>query len=171
MFYSHLLFQFDVWGYDQNHQQVTFIGLFRMIINKSGVNSDNNSAIQAIFDPYHPYLNNMHEFSLAQNIIEIAEETIKSNNASLITEIVLEIGTLSGVETGALDMALESLQPGSVLEEATIKREIVKAVARCLGCKHEFLPDDYYTACPQCGSFCSEILSGKELRVKSITAE
>jgi hydrogenase nickel incorporation protein HypA/HybF len=113
----------------------------------------------------------MHEFSLAQNIIEIAEETLRSNNASRITEIVLEIGTLSGVETDAMDMALESLKPGSVLEGATLIRNTILAIARCKRCQHEFLPDDYYTACPHCGSFCPEIISGKELRVKSITAE
>ena len=40
----------------------------------------------------------MHEFSLAQNIIEIVEETMKKNDLSKVSEVVLEIGTISGVE-------------------------------------------------------------------------
>ncbi|MBN1952827.1 MAG: hydrogenase maturation nickel metallochaperone HypA [Bacteroidales bacterium] len=113
----------------------------------------------------------MHEFSLARNIIEIVTETALKNKLRTIGELVLEIGTLSGVEVTALDMALESLQPGSVLEGATIIRDIVEASARCLECQKEFIPDDFYCACPHCGSFSHEVLQGKELRIKSISGE
>ena len=40
----------------------------------------------------------MHEFSLAQNIIEIVDESLKKNGASKAVEVDLEVGTLSGVE-------------------------------------------------------------------------
>ena len=113
----------------------------------------------------------MHEFSLAQNIIEIVEETIAKNNAVKVSVIELEIGTLSGVEIPALDMALESLQPGSVLEGSEIHKRIISGRAKCPNCQHEFEPDDYFTVCPDCGSFGAEIIKGKELRVKSITVE
>jgi hydrogenase nickel incorporation protein HypA/HybF len=113
----------------------------------------------------------MHEFSLAQNIIEIVEETIRKNNAGTVNEVVLEIGTLSGVEIPALDMALDSLQSGSVIEEAKIIKLIVKASARCLSCEYEFQPEDFFSPCPKCGNYGFTILKGKELRVKSITAE
>lgn len=113
----------------------------------------------------------MHEFSLAQNILEIVEENIKKNNVSFVSEIVLEIGTLSGVEISALDMALQSLQEGSIIEKALIRKVIIQAVARCTECRHEFEPEDFYTACPNCESFSHEILKGKELRVKTIIAE
>lgn len=113
----------------------------------------------------------MHEFSLAQNIIEIVEETVAKNNAGKVSSIELEIGTLSGVEFSALDMALESLQPGSVIEGAEISKQIIKGKAKCPNCQHEFEPDDYFEACPACGNFGAEIIKGKELRVKSITAE
>lgn len=113
----------------------------------------------------------MHEFSLAQNILEIVEETAHKNNTSLVSEIILEIGTLSGVEISALDMALESLQTGSIMEKAIIIKEIVQAVARCRSCNLEFKPEDFFAVCPKCNSFGPEIIKGKELRVKSITAE
>ena len=113
----------------------------------------------------------MHEFSLAQNILEIVEETIAKNKAGKVSIIELEIGTLSGVEIPALDMALESLQPGSILEGAEIVKQIIKGMAKCSTCHHEFEPDDYFSACPACGAFGADIIRGKELRVKSITAE
>jgi Zn finger protein HypA/HybF involved in hydrogenase expression len=37
----------------------------------------------------------MHEFSLAQNIIEIVEEAIQKNNVTIVTKVELEIGKLS----------------------------------------------------------------------------
>lgn len=113
----------------------------------------------------------MHEFSLAQNIIEIVEEAIEKNDAGKVSSIELEIGTLSGVEIPALDMALESLQPGSVIDGAEIVKQIIQGKAQCLNCQHEYNPDDYFTVCPECGSLRAEIIKGKELRVKSITAE
>ena len=113
----------------------------------------------------------MHESSLSSNIIEIVEDSARNNNVSKVSEIVLEIGTLSGVEIDALDMALQSLQSGSVLEGSTIKKDIVKAVAQCSECGEEFTPDDFFCACPKCGSFAHTVLKGKELRVRSIVAE
>jgi hydrogenase nickel incorporation protein HypA/HybF len=113
----------------------------------------------------------MHEFSLAQNIIEIAEETVKKNKLKQVTVLLLEIGTLSGVELPALDMALESLTPGSILDGTEIKKEIVQAVAICNHCGNEYTPEDYLSLCPKCGSYGSEVVKGKELRVKSIIAE
>ena len=113
----------------------------------------------------------MHEFSLAQNIIEIVEETVAKNKAGRVSFIELEIGTLSGVEITALDMALESLQPGSVIEGAEISKLIIKGKAKCPSCQFEFEPEDYFAACPSCGNFGAKIIKGKELRVKSITAE
>jgi hydrogenase nickel incorporation protein HypA/HybF len=113
----------------------------------------------------------MHEFSLVQNIIEIVEENARKNQAKRVTEVVLEIGTLSGVEMSALDMAIESLGPGTIMDGAEIKKEIVEALAVCSQCGKEYSPDDYFSLCPKCGSYGAKIIKGKELRVKSITAE
>jgi hydrogenase nickel incorporation protein HypA/HybF len=113
----------------------------------------------------------MHEFSLAQNIIEIVEETMKKNDLSKVSEVVLEIGTISGVEISALDMALESLREGSVIEKADIRKNIIRARATCTTCNYEFEPEEVFTPCPNCGNFGMDIIVGKEFRVKSITAE
>ena len=113
----------------------------------------------------------MHEFSLAQNIIEIVEETVVKNKVSKVSCIELEIGTLSGVEISALDMALESLQPGTIIEGAEIMKQIISGKAKCTNCQHEFEPEDIFAVCPVCGNFAADIIKGKEFRVKSITAE
>jgi len=113
----------------------------------------------------------MHEFTLAKNIVEIVEETAQKNHATRVLEVVLEVGTLAGVELPALEMALESLEQGTILVGAVIKKNIIDAVALCNQCGCKYKPDDYYSICPECGKFGATIISGKELRVKSITAE
>jgi hydrogenase nickel incorporation protein HypA/HybF len=113
----------------------------------------------------------MHEFSLAQNIIEIVDEAVKKNNVTVVKEIELEIGQLSGVEITALETALECLIPGSILDKAKMHMNIVEGIALCRKCKHQFSTDDLLSPCPNCNSYGPEIIFGKELRVKSISAE
>jgi hydrogenase nickel incorporation protein HypA/HybF len=113
----------------------------------------------------------MHEFTLAKNIIEIVEEAIRKNNATLVKKVVLEIGTLSGVEIPALETALECLREGSVLVEANIEMTVVEAIAICHKCENHYTSEALYSPCPKCNSYGSEIISGKELIVKSIIAE
>ncbi len=40
----------------------------------------------------------MHEFSLAMNVVELAEKEAKNHGVSKILEIEIEVGDLSGVE-------------------------------------------------------------------------
>jgi hydrogenase nickel incorporation protein HypA/HybF len=113
----------------------------------------------------------MHEFSLAKNIVEIAEKALRNNNLTFISKIELDIGQLSGVELQALQTALECLRMGNVIDKAEIIFNIIEARAVCRACHHEYQLNDFYTPCPVCNSFGPQIISGKDLIVKSIVAE
>jgi hydrogenase nickel incorporation protein HypA/HybF len=113
----------------------------------------------------------MHEFSIAQNIVEIVEDTIHRNRLTRIEEIELEVGELSGIEITAMETALECLLPGSLLENAKVNITIIKGIMRCRQCNHEFASNDMLLPCPNCQSLGSQIIAGKELRVKSISGE
>jgi hydrogenase nickel incorporation protein HypA/HybF len=113
----------------------------------------------------------MHEFSLAQNIIEIVTETLKNAAKNKVTKIILEIGEISGVEENALITALESLKQGTVVSEAFIEIQNINGIALCLECKTNFEIHDLYSLCPHCNSYEKKIISGKEFNVKSIEAE
>jgi len=113
----------------------------------------------------------MHEFSIAQNIIEIVKDAVTKHQAGKVKEVVLGIGTLSGIEITALDTALESLVPGTILEGSEIKKNIIRAMAKCRQCNTQFEPEAYYSCCTHCGAFGPEILSGTELKVLSVTTD
>jgi Zn finger protein HypA/HybF involved in hydrogenase expression len=62
----------------------------------------------------------MHEFSIAMSIIEIAETEAKKVNATKINELVLDVGTMAGIEFFALDTALEMAVKNTLLEKVLI---------------------------------------------------
>lgn len=110
----------------------------------------------------------MHELSVAQNIIEIVEEHAVKMKADHVTEIVLDIGAVSGVIPENLEFAWEVSSKNTIVEGAVLKINFIKAKAVCLECKKEFNLDDIYSMCEYCNSVKYEIIQGKELKVKSI---
>ncbi len=110
----------------------------------------------------------MHELSIAANILEIVEDNIKEVDAETVNELELEIGTLSGVVIDALSFALEQTKKDTVLENTKIIIKEIKAKVKCNNCNNIFEVDDFFTTCPKCDHFDSEIIQGKELNVKSL---
>lgn len=113
----------------------------------------------------------MHEFSMAQNVLEIVEENVAKHHATIVNELTLDIGSMAGIEIEALKTAMEVVQQDTILQNAVIHYHIIKAIAICKSCKSNFEPFEIFDACPNCKQFGIEIISGKELVVKSIVAE
>lgn len=113
----------------------------------------------------------MHELSIAVSIVEIAEEYASKADSSEVKEIELDIGALSGVVIEALEFAFKSAVEKTVLENASVKINYIMGKARCLDCDTVFDVEDLYTPCPSCNSFHTEVIEGRELRVKSLTVE
>ncbi len=113
----------------------------------------------------------MHEMSVAMSIVEISEQELQKANAKQVNKLVLEIGTLSGIVLDALEFAMEEAVKSTPLQNA--KREVVMidAKARCLECRNEYKVDDLFSICPKCNSFKTEIIAGKEMKIKSLVVE
>jgi hydrogenase nickel incorporation protein HypA/HybF len=110
----------------------------------------------------------VHELSLVLSIVDIANEQLKLNNAREIESIDLEIGSLAGVEMDALLFAWDAAVPGTVLEKSERIIHRLPALARCMDCGKEYEIAQLFEVCPGCGQYRSELLQGKELRVKSL---
>ena len=110
----------------------------------------------------------MHEMSIVMSIVDIAEDEARKANAHKITEVELDIGTISGIELEALNFAFECIKPKTMLKHAEIKINIIEARSVCEDCKHEFETENVFTLCPECDSYKTSILQGKEMKVKSI---
>lgn len=113
----------------------------------------------------------MHELSIVMNIVDIAEDETAKAEASSVTSITLEIGTLSGIVMEALEFAWQSAIKGTVLENAELKVHTIEGVAKCRTCGEEFSAKTLYQECPQCKGYFTDIIKGKEMRVMELTVE
>jgi hydrogenase nickel incorporation protein HypA/HybF len=113
----------------------------------------------------------MHEFSLAGEVIRLAEFEAKKNNARSVSDITIEVGNMSGVEAEAFETALCLLSEGSVLDKACINIVRLKGKGICIACNQEFEMNRRIDTCPECHSFPSEIRGGNEFRVVSLMIE
>ena len=113
----------------------------------------------------------MHELSIALNIIEIVNETFAKTDAKKVNDIELEIGKFSGVELNALEFALETSMEQTHLKEAKVDIISVEGKGKCRNCSKLFLLRSLYDDCPGCGSSSVDLISGRELKVKSINVD
>ena len=111
----------------------------------------------------------MHEVSIAMNILQIIEEELSKNPGSAVSHLHLQIGVLSGVVPDSLLFALEASKQNGILRNAEISIDQPEALALCPECGNKFVTEDYFSVCPQCGNSRYEIISGRELIIKSIT--
>lgn len=110
----------------------------------------------------------MHEMSIALNIVEICEDEVKKAGGQVVNRIELEIGTLSGVIPDAMEFAIQEAVKETVLQQAERKIHLKQAKARCQECDHTFDIDDFVAVCISCGSFKTEVIQGKEIKIKSL---
>jgi hydrogenase nickel incorporation protein HypA/HybF len=113
----------------------------------------------------------MHEFSIALNIVEIAIDTARANDAEAVNEVEIDVGDVSGVIYEALELALQSAVKGTILEKSRFRLNRIRARAICNACRHDFEPGDFLTVCTNCGSSDIRIVRGKELKVRSINID
>ena len=113
----------------------------------------------------------MHEFSIAVNMVDIALEYAEKSNAARVNEIELEIGGLSGVVDDAMEFAMEAAIKGTLLENAKVKIVKIPGLAICSSCGNKFKIENFFDPCTKCGAYNPDIISGKELRVKSLNID
>lgn len=113
----------------------------------------------------------MHEFSLAGEVIRLAEKEAARNAAVSVTEITIEVGNFSGVEADAFNEALRIVSEGTVMEHASVNLKRIAGKGLCPSCNREFEMKHRMDTCPECNTFPSEIRGGTEFRVVSLVIE
>lgn len=113
----------------------------------------------------------MHELSIAQSILEIAENTARKNNSKAVKKIKVQIGEFSGVVKEALEFSFDIAKVGTIAEKAELEIEIVKFKSICNSCGFVLeTMDDFNLFCPKC-SEPMNIISGREMKIEYIEIE
>jgi hydrogenase nickel incorporation protein HypA/HybF len=110
----------------------------------------------------------MHEMSLAESVLQIAEDTARSNGGSRISLVLLEIGQLAGVEIEALRFCFEAASRESLAAGAALVIEQPDGQAWCMPCGETVRLSKLADPCPRCGSHQLQVTGGNELKVREI---
>ena len=114
----------------------------------------------------------MHELTVAQRILEIAEEKARDSGLSRITGIRVRVGSLTTVVPEALDFCFGFAREDTLAGDANLVIEEVRAEARCNSCDLVFpVEQSFFLVCPSCGSSNTALLKGTELDLLSIEGE
>lgn len=110
----------------------------------------------------------MHEMSIAEGIVDIALDTLRQNNGSIVHAIQVKVGRLSGVEPEALQFCFEAVTRDTAAAKARLEIELVPVTGKCLSCDKAFTVEQFSFKCPVCQSSEIQMITGRELKVVSI---
>ncbi|QMT60922.1 hydrogenase maturation nickel metallochaperone HypA [Legionella sp. PC997] len=113
----------------------------------------------------------MHELWLCQSILEIIKQQANTTQCARIKKIVLEMGQLVAVEKNALIFGFRVIAKGTVAEDAEVSILDIPGEALCESCEKQNPLQNYFDACPACGSHALKVIHGEELRIKSMVIE
>jgi hydrogenase nickel incorporation protein HypA/HybF len=113
----------------------------------------------------------MHEFGIAQSLLEIVEQEALPYKGAKVTRVKLQIGRLSGVMPDALRFAFEVLRAGGIAEESSLEIEEIPLRIKCHQCEKTSTVEDPFLICPHCQSIDVEILAGRELQIQNMEIE
>ncbi len=114
----------------------------------------------------------MHEVTVCDSLLDLAEETARKHNASCIKSIKIRVGEISGVVPELLQHAFDICsKERTMTNRARLIIQRVKPKALCKQCGTEFSPDDFVFICPGCGSPDTKLLQGDELVLDKLELE
>lgn len=107
----------------------------------------------------------MHEFGIAQGLLEAVLAKAQEVQAPRVTAIRLAVGVFSGIETDALAFAFASLAADTPAATARLMIETIPGRCYCSACQELFecAPADY--RCPRCGQTSPDMRTGREMKL------
>jgi hydrogenase nickel incorporation protein HypA/HybF len=112
----------------------------------------------------------MHEMGIARELVRIALEALPADlKDPKVSSLNLRIGKLSSVVPHSLTFCFEIITKDTPLEHARLNIEMVPVVVRCVTCGRQWETDTPVFRCPDCEEGRTELLSGREIDIESLT--
>jgi hydrogenase nickel incorporation protein HypA/HybF len=112
----------------------------------------------------------VHEFTLAKEILSIVHEAARQHRLAALAEVILKVGSQSGVNESSLQFAWEYLRGGDQLtHEAELIIESIPAQGSCLACGYTGPPAGWSWLCPACGAATLRLTQGEEFIVAGVS--
>lgn len=113
----------------------------------------------------------MHELSLAEDVLRIAEETARAGGFSRVRKVILEIGRLAAVDPDAMRFCFDAVVRDSLADSAVLEIVDVPGNGWCEHCAAAVPMSDFLEACPNCGGYPLKAIGGMDMKVMSLDVE
>jgi hydrogenase nickel incorporation protein HypA/HybF len=112
----------------------------------------------------------MHETSLMENLITIAEGALEGKKAK-VKSVTLSVGKLSNALPAALSFAFKAMTQTGPLRGAELIMEEIPVKVRCENCGLEYEPDEFPYICPKCEETYYTITQGEDIYIESLNCQ
>ena len=113
----------------------------------------------------------MHELSVCQALVRQLDDIVLREHALSITQVVVRIGPLSGVEAQLLRHAFPLASAGTPAANAELVLETLPIRVSCEHCGAESEATVNRLICGVCGDYHTRLLSGDELLLAQVELE
>ena len=113
----------------------------------------------------------MHEMGIIAGVLGAVNASAEQAGATKVLTVNLRIGVMTEAIADALQFAFEVLSEDTLCEGAELAIQMVEPTSLCLECANEFAHDRFHRACPECGSYETTLLTGRELEIASIEVD
>ena len=114
----------------------------------------------------------MHELYITECILKSVIEALPSEvSPSAVQQVRVEVGQLDAVIPDTLMFLFDAIKPSYGMPGAELDLEQIDVLCRCCDCTDEFGIDLPQFICPACGSSQVEVLRGRGITLRHITAE
>ena len=114
----------------------------------------------------------MHELGIMTSVMDSVNSVARENGATKLLSVTLRIGEMTEAIEDALQFAFEVLTEADDFSNgATLKVNMVRPKSICLECGAEYQHDRFHMLCPECGSFATQLLEGREMEIESIEVD
>ncbi len=110
----------------------------------------------------------MHELAICQALIGEVEAVARAKAASMVTDIYVNVGPLSGAERPLLHSAFPFAAAGTIAADATLHLKEMPIRVRCGACGAETRATANRLVCAQCGDWRTQLRSGDELTLQRV---
>ena len=107
-------------------------------------------------------------------VMDAVTSSAQQAGATRVLKVSLSVGEMTEAIEDALIFAFEALSEQreyALCEGAELEITMVRPKSRCLECGAEYEHDRFHMLCPECNSFATELIAGRELQIDSIEVD
>ena len=111
----------------------------------------------------------MHELGIVMNVIEQVDNVAAESKVEKVTKVIMEIGEVSTVIPDLFTDAFNwAKKKTNYLKDAELELIILEGMTYCRDCRGTYRTVEFAKKCPHCGSMNTYLVTGDEIKIKSI---